>query len=99
MNPKISDNGFPRRIRTDLQTPAEAAIRNAIVEVEKAGAHPRLTDAVVLLGQARDAVADFVDEQPDDAPAPKDPGLAWEGAGWMDPPAKPQGALPSGEDD
>lgn len=57
----MSDNGFPRRIRTDLFTPAEAAIRNAVMEVEKAGAHPRLTDAVILLQQAQDAVADFVE--------------------------------------
>lgn len=57
----MSDNGFPRRIRTDLYTPAERAIADAIAAVEAAGAHPRLTDAVVLLGQAKDAVADFVE--------------------------------------
>lgn len=59
---KMTPEGHPRRIRIDLATPAEAAIRNAMTEVEKAGAHPRLTDAVILLQQALDAVADFVDE-------------------------------------
>lgn len=55
--------GFPRRNCVDKMSPAEMAIRNATLEVEKAGSHPRLTDAVVLLGQARDAVADFVDAE------------------------------------
>ena len=54
-------DGVPRRIRVDLLSPAENAIRDAMAEVEKAGAHPRLTDAVILLQQARDAVADFMD--------------------------------------
>lgn len=53
----------PRRIRADLWTPAEHAIANAVAAVEAAGAHPALTDAVVLLGQARERVADFVDAQ------------------------------------
>lgn len=50
-----------RRNRIDLMTPAELAIREAMLRVEEAGADVRLTDAVVLLGEARDAVADFVD--------------------------------------
>ena len=54
-------NEIPRRMRVDLYTPAEKAIHDAIAEVEKAGAHTRLTDAVILLSQAKDAVADFVD--------------------------------------
>jgi hypothetical protein len=57
------DIGIPRRIRVDLMTPAELAIREAVIAVEAAGCHPRLTDAVILLGQARDAVADFVDSE------------------------------------
>lgn len=59
---KISDNGFARRIRVDLWTPAEKAIAAAVEEVEKAGADPLLTDAVILLAQARDKVADFVEK-------------------------------------
>jgi hypothetical protein len=32
-----------------------------MLAVEIVGAHPLLTDAVVLLGQAREKVADYVD--------------------------------------
>jgi hypothetical protein len=54
-------DGFPRRSCLDSMTPAELTIFNAVLEVEAVGAHPRLTDAVILLAAARDAVADFVD--------------------------------------
>ena len=39
----------------------ELAIRAAIHAVEDMGADVRLTDAVVLLGEAQSKVADFVD--------------------------------------
>lgn len=52
---------FPRRHRIDQNTPAELAIRKAMDAVEEAGADPLLTDAVGLLDQAREKVADFVD--------------------------------------
>ncbi|HQR18028.1 MAG TPA: hypothetical protein PK948_06640 [Gemmatimonadales bacterium] len=42
-------------------TPAEAAIRAAMVAVEALPADTRLTDAVVKLQEALDRVADFVD--------------------------------------
>jgi hypothetical protein len=58
-------NTIPRRIRQDLQTPAETAIREAMMVVEKAGAHPLLTEAVNYLALAQARVADFVDK--DDA--------------------------------
>lgn len=51
----------PRRIHTELQTPAEVAIANAIAAVEQLGPDIRLTDAVVKLADARRLVADFVD--------------------------------------
>ena len=51
----------PRRIRMDLWTRAERAIYDAIQAVEEAGADQRLTDAVILLGRAKDRVADYVD--------------------------------------
>lgn len=51
----------PRRIRMDKWTPAEMAIWMAIQIIEVAGCDPALTDAVILLSQARDKVADFVD--------------------------------------
>jgi 3-oxoacyl-[acyl-carrier-protein] synthase III len=56
-----TDNQIPRRCRIDLNTPAELAIRAAMEAVEMAGADPLLTDAVILLDQAREKVADFVD--------------------------------------
>lgn len=52
---------IPRISRMDKWTPAEIAIWNATQEVERAGADVRLTDAVILLAAARDAVADYVD--------------------------------------
>jgi hypothetical protein len=58
---------IPRRIRIDRMVPAERAIRDAKLAVEALGADVRLTDAVVLLGQAQDNVADFVDAQAGDA--------------------------------
>jgi hypothetical protein len=60
---KISDNGFPRRNRIDLNTPAELAIRSAISMVEETGCDPLLTDAVMLLVSAREKVADFVEKE------------------------------------
>jgi hypothetical protein len=51
----------PRRICINRLTPAELAIRKAVSEVEMAGTHPLLTEAVTLLQQARGKVADYVD--------------------------------------
>jgi len=45
----------------DLFTPAERAIYDAVQAVEALPADVRLTEAVVLLQQAREKVADFVD--------------------------------------
>lgn len=61
---QLSNNGFPRRNQVDRWTPAERAIREATNAVEAAGCHPLLTDAVNLLAQARDKVADFVELPP-----------------------------------
>lgn len=58
---QISDNGFPRRNRIDLYTPAETAIRDAMLVVEKTGGHPLLTEAVTLLGRAQERVADYAE--------------------------------------
>ncbi len=57
---------IPRRARLDLNTPAELAIRAAVAEVEKVGADIGLTQAVILLGQAREFVADYVDARATD---------------------------------
>ena len=51
----------PRRVDINRYVPAETAIREAILRVEEMPADMRLTDAVVLLGRAKDRVADFVD--------------------------------------
>lgn len=53
--------GVPRRICLDKMTAAELAIVEAVRVVEQVGADVRLTEAVNLLQQARDKVADFVD--------------------------------------
>lgn len=55
---------IPRRARLERLTPAELAIRDAVVAVEAAGADERLTRAVMLLQEARDRVADWVDSVP-----------------------------------
>lgn len=57
--------GFKVPRRADLLqfTSAEKAIYEAVGEVEKVGTHPLLTDAVILLQQAREKVADFVDKK------------------------------------
>lgn len=52
-----------RRIRIDLNTPAELAIRAAMKEVEGTGSSTLLTDAVVLLEQALNLVADHIDQK------------------------------------
>lgn len=57
----MENSQIRRRNRIDLYTPAETAIREAMIAVEAAGCHPLLTDAVILLQQAKDKVADFVD--------------------------------------
>lgn len=54
-------NGIPRRAQMQQWCQAEQAIHDAVVAVEVMPPHPRLTDAVVLLGHAKDAVADYVD--------------------------------------
>ena len=57
------DYSIPRRADVYRRTAAEHAIRFAMTMVEKAGAHPHLTDAVVLLAEAMNKVADYVDLQ------------------------------------
>ena len=57
-------SNFPRRICLDQLVPAEKAIYDAVQAVEAMPADARLTKAVVLLQQAREQVADFVDDKP-----------------------------------
>lgn len=53
----------PRRCRIDHYVPAEQAIYDAIQAVEVMGADLKLTEAVNLLGQAKDLIADYVDQK------------------------------------
>ena len=54
-------NEIPRRAYVDRMVTAEKAIMDAVNAVEQMPAHPLLTDAVVLLAQAKDKVSDYVD--------------------------------------
>lgn len=53
----------PRRIRLDLMTPAETAIRAAHAAIEAMPADVRLTQAGEKMNQALDLVASYIDEQ------------------------------------
>ena len=55
---------IPRRNRIDLYSEAEKAIHETIQIVEETGAHPLLTEAVILLSGAKDRVSDFVELEP-----------------------------------
>ncbi len=56
-------NGILRRNRIDLLTPSESLIFAAQQSVEVTGCHPLLTEAAILLRQARDKVADYIDQE------------------------------------
>ena len=56
-------NDFPRRIKLWLNEPIELSIRKVSSEVEKMGADVLLTDAIYLLDQAFNKVADYIDKQ------------------------------------
>jgi hypothetical protein len=59
--PHLRDDGIPTRCDTTRMSDAEIAITAAMHAVEGAGASPAMTDAVALLGKARDRVADHVE--------------------------------------
>lgn len=59
-------DGIFTRADSQYWTPAEWSIYFAIHEVERAGASTALTDAVILLGKARDRVADHVEGNDND---------------------------------
>lgn len=54
-------DGFPRRGRLDHMTIAELGIYTVIGTIEELGADILLTEAIVLLQQAREKVADYID--------------------------------------
>lgn len=55
------ENVLPRRCCMNLMTPAELAILHAQGEVEMVGADVRLTNALCKLQEARNLVADYID--------------------------------------
>lgn len=57
----MGNNEIPRRARLDLVTPEEKALYEMVWQIEKLGAHVLLTDVVVLLGRAREKLADWVE--------------------------------------
>lgn len=59
----MGEQQFPRRSQLYLCVPSELAIYNATHEVEKIGADVRLTKAINLLSEARNLVADYIDEK------------------------------------
>ena len=59
--PHLRGDGIPTRNDLTQMSDAELAIVKAVREVEAAGASKALTDAVVLLQQARERVADHVE--------------------------------------
>lgn len=58
----IVENGIPRRSNMLRWIPAEKATSDLTQQVESLGAHPLLTDAVVLLSQVRDKIADWAEQ-------------------------------------
>lgn len=50
-----------RRNVLTLMTPLEVEIQNIIYEIEKTGADTKLTQAVILMSQAKDLISDFID--------------------------------------
>ncbi len=59
--PATRPDGIPTRTDTRWMVPAELAIVRAMQAVENAGGGAALTEAVALLAQARDRVADHVE--------------------------------------
>ncbi len=59
--PAKRPDGLPTRIDVQWMTPAELAIRDAMLAVENAGGSVALTDAITLLSTARGRVADHVE--------------------------------------
>lgn len=74
--PHLREDGIPTRCDTSLMSDAEVVITSAMRAVEMTGSSTALTDAVVLLGKARDRVADHVEELSEGMPQIADPASA-----------------------
>lgn len=64
----VVENGIPRRSNMNRWIAAERATNDLIQQVEALGAAPLLTDAVVLLSQVREKIADWAEESGNIAP-------------------------------
>ena len=58
----VKTNGMARSINKCFMVKAELLMLEAIQEIETLGADVRLTNAQRLIGDARDLIADYVDE-------------------------------------
>lgn len=54
-------DGVPRRVRYELLTPPERSIHEAILAIEKYPQHGLLVEAICLLAEAKDLIAEYVD--------------------------------------
>lgn len=54
---------IPRRDNLDLNTAPEKLIYHSMLEVERLGNDPKLEKAMDLLQEAKDLVADFIDNK------------------------------------
>lgn len=61
---KLSPYGYARRQDLMLTTKEENEIRKCIAMVEAIGCHTLLTETVNLLDQARNKLADFLENEP-----------------------------------
>ena len=59
----MDTNQTPRRIRLDLNLPSEIAIYKAMLAIEEMPGDVRLTNAGIKLQEAKNLVADFIDER------------------------------------
>lgn len=57
----LRPDGFLSRNDIELQTPLEKTLGQTIRDIEAAGAHPLLTEASVLVQQAKSLIADYVE--------------------------------------
>jgi len=55
-------DGFPRRNRIECLIPTEKAIYDVVQTIEELGAHPALTDVVIMLQEVRSKLADWAEE-------------------------------------
>lgn len=86
----VNDMTYPITSQIDLMEPAEIAIREAMLAVEKLPGHPLLTDTTTLLDQARQKIAEWRDVRPMTAEEQKMVDTAWDRHKAAQPTRRPQ---------